>query len=49
MWFQDGEVIICPWHGLEFDITTGRCLARRRARLRQYPVRVEGDTVVVEV
>jgi len=47
-WVQEGEVIVCPWHGMEFNITTGRCLARRRARLRQYRVKViDGQVVVV--
>ena len=47
-WVQDGRVLICPWHGLEFDLTTGRCLAYPRVKLRSYPVKVvEGQVVVV--
>ena len=26
-WTHDGEVIVCPWHSLEFNVTTGECLA----------------------
>jgi nitrite reductase/ring-hydroxylating ferredoxin subunit len=48
-WVQEGEIIVCPWHGLEFSITTGRCLARRRARLRQFRVRVTDGQVKVTV
>ena len=48
-WVQEGEVVVCPWHGLEYNITTGRCLARRRAKLRQYRVRVEDGQVKVTV
>ncbi len=22
-WHRDGEVLACPWHGWEFDVTTG--------------------------
>ena len=22
-WVRDGEVLVCPWHGWEFDVTTG--------------------------
>ncbi|MGH2458753.1 MAG: Rieske (2Fe-2S) protein [Chloroflexota bacterium] len=48
-WVQEGEIVVCPWHGMEFNITTGRCLARRRARLRQYRVKVTDGQVVVVV
>jgi nitrite reductase/ring-hydroxylating ferredoxin subunit len=44
---HDNEVLACPWHGLEFLIRTGQCLAYPRVRLRVYPVRVEGDEVKV--
>lgn len=44
-WANDGEIIACPWHGLEFNLTTGRCLGRRRGKLRQFPVRVEDGVV----
>ncbi|HEY3111322.1 MAG TPA: Rieske 2Fe-2S domain-containing protein [Chloroflexota bacterium] len=44
-WFYDGEVVTCPWHGLEFRVPTGRCLALPKVRLRRYPVKIEGDDV----
>jgi nitrite reductase/ring-hydroxylating ferredoxin subunit len=44
---RDGEIIRCPWHLWEFDIATGRCLVDPRARVKTYPVVVEGDQVVV--
>jgi nitrite reductase/ring-hydroxylating ferredoxin subunit len=46
-WAHEGQVIVCPWHGLEFDLTTGRCLAYPRVKLRSYRVRLENDQVVV--
>lgn len=46
---QDGEIVVCPWHGMEFNITTGRCLARKRARMRQFRVRVVNGLVTVTV
>ena len=39
-WVRSGEILTCPWHGLEFDIVTGQCLAPKNFRLRQFPVRV---------
>jgi nitrite reductase/ring-hydroxylating ferredoxin subunit len=46
---QDGEIVVCPWHGMEFNITTGRCLSRGRARLRKFRVRVVDGQVTVTV
>ena len=43
-----GEILVCPWHGWEYDLKTGRALsAPDRARVRCYPARLEGDRVVV--
>lgn len=46
-WLRDGEILTCPWHGIEFDITTGRALASPRLRVRQYPVSVDEDSVTI--
>ena len=40
-WRLDGEVIVCPWHSLEFDVKTGQSLAYADRRLPTYPVRVK--------
>jgi nitrite reductase (NADH) small subunit len=39
-WHRDGEVLVCPWHGLEFDIKSGECLSRRSMKVHRYPVHV---------
>lgn len=44
-WVRQGEIIICPWHTLEFDIKTGRCLADPRRRLPTYEVEVVGSEI----
>jgi nitrite reductase (NADH) small subunit len=46
-WEHDGEVIACPWHGLEFHVPTGRCLADPRLSIRTFVVETRGDDVVV--
>ena len=46
-WAQEGEIIACPWHGLEYHVPTGRCLAFPEIVLRRYDVVVDGDDVVV--
>jgi nitrite reductase/ring-hydroxylating ferredoxin subunit len=44
---RDGEVIRCPWHLWEFDITTGQCLVDPQMRVKTYPVSIEDGEVVV--
>ncbi|MCH2203684.1 MAG: nitrite reductase (NAD(P)H) small subunit, partial [Fuerstiella sp.] len=47
-YFRDGEILRCPWHGWQFDLSTGRSLVDpERTRVRSYPVRVEQDRVLV--
>jgi nitrite reductase/ring-hydroxylating ferredoxin subunit len=41
--FSDTELhLICPWHGYEYDLETGRCVPDQRLRLRRFEV-VERD------
>jgi nitrite reductase (NADH) small subunit len=48
-WTLDGEVVACPWHGLEYHVPTGRCLAYPQITLRRYDVSVRDGDVVVSV
>lgn len=48
-WVHDGEVVRCPWHGLEFHVPSGQCLAFREIVLRRYEVVVEDGVVSVLV
>ncbi len=42
IWERDGEILRCPWHGWEFDITSGRSVFNpHRLRVRTYAVTVE--------
>jgi nitrite reductase (NADH) small subunit len=43
-----GEVLRCPWHQWAFEISTGRCLVDPNRRVATYPVKVDGEDVVVE-
>lgn len=41
---RDGEIVRCPWHGWEFDITDGRSIFNpHRVRARSYDVFVEAE------
>jgi 3-phenylpropionate/trans-cinnamate dioxygenase ferredoxin subunit len=45
-----GVRLACPWHGWMYDVRTGACLLPGRgARVPNYPVRVDGGEVWVEV
>jgi nitrite reductase/ring-hydroxylating ferredoxin subunit len=38
---REGEIIACPWHGWEFDLTTGRShFNPHRVRVKDYQVTV---------
>ncbi len=39
--------VVCLWHGHAFDLTTGRGDRRSGACARVYPIKVEGDDVLV--
>jgi nitrite reductase (NADH) small subunit len=41
---REGEILRCPWHGWEFDLTNGRSIFNpHRVRVRAYQVTVEPD------
>ena len=48
-WALEGEIVACPWHGLEYHVPTGRCLAHPEITLRRYTVTVRDGDVVVTV
>lgn len=47
-WVEDG-CAICPWHGYDFDLRTGRCRVAPELSVAVYPVRIVGDAIEVEV
>jgi nitrite reductase (NADH) small subunit len=49
--FVEGGCVTCPWHGWRYDLRTGDHLTLfgRRRGLRTYPVRLDGDDVLVDL
>ncbi len=45
----DGIVIRCPWHGLEYDVSSGRVPGDPRWRVKVYETRVRDGHVEVTV
>jgi nitrite reductase/ring-hydroxylating ferredoxin subunit len=46
---RHGQRIVCPGHGYEFDLRTGRCAHDPQLRLVCYPVHVSGDELFIEL
>jgi nitrite reductase/ring-hydroxylating ferredoxin subunit len=42
---RDGQIVRCPWHNWEFDVTTGKNIADSRRRVRTYQVDVTDGEV----
>ncbi len=45
----NGATVTCPWHAWDFDVKTGACLTNPAAKLKTYPVQVQGNDVLVTV
>jgi len=43
----EGCVVVCPWHGWRYDVTTGASLMGAELRVERFPTRVTGDQVEV--
>ena len=48
--YLEGFEIECPLHGARFDIRTGHVLCQPASKdIRRYPVKVEGEDVLVDL
>ncbi len=46
----EGAVVVCPWHGAQFDVTSGSHLCPPAPKdVTSYKVQVVGDEVQVDV
>jgi len=45
----EGDKVVCPWHGWEWDPKTGQATQNRNARIAVYPIKVENRDVMIEV
>ena len=44
-----GQVLICPWHSWEYDVTTGKLVGNPEVGVETYAVEVRGEDVYVDV
>ncbi|HEX7588401.1 MAG TPA: Rieske 2Fe-2S domain-containing protein [Anaerolineae bacterium] len=45
----EGDTLTCPWHGFQYNITTGQLLVDPNSRLDRYEVVVKGDELLLLV
>ncbi len=46
----EGTTVTCPWHGANFDVTSGQALTPpASAGVRRFPVHVQGDEIQLEI
>ena len=44
----EGTIVTCPWHGWQYDVTTGiNILDDAEGGVQHYDVKVEGDDVLI--
>lgn len=44
-----GAIVTCPWHGWQFDVTSGQHQLNPRIQQPQFDVRVEGEWILVHL
>jgi nitrite reductase (NADH) small subunit len=43
------KVVTCPWHGWQYDVTTGKLTMNPTIGVKCYPVEVRGDDIFVDL
>ena len=44
-----GTMVTCPWHGWEYDVTSGACSMDPAIAVQKFSVKVDGDDILVSV
>lgn len=45
----EGKCVTCPWHGWQYDVTSGTNLLTGKQMLDCFPVEIRGNEVWIEV
>ncbi|NIR50823.1 Rieske 2Fe-2S domain-containing protein [candidate division KSB1 bacterium] len=45
----DGRIITCPWHGWEYDVTTGENTFDPSSKVEPFEVKIDGQNVQVKI
>jgi nitrite reductase (NADH) small subunit len=46
---MNGKVVTCPWHGWQYDVTTGKVTQNPSVGVDCYPLEVRGEDIYVDV
>ena len=46
---REGQILRCPWHEWEYDITTGESVFDQKVRVVTYPVEVVDGAITVTI
>jgi len=44
-----GSIVTCPWHGWEYDVTTGKLVQNPNMGVACYSTEVRGDEVFIDI
>ena len=42
-----GKTVTCPWHGWEYDVTSGACQTDPSITVQKFDVKVDGEDILV--
>lgn len=45
----EGDKLVCPWHGWQWNPKTGEAAHNPNARLAVYPLKIEDQSVMIEI
>ena len=45
----EGKIVTCPWHGWQYDVTTGECSFNPSVKQESFKVKEEGEDIFIEV
>jgi nitrite reductase (NADH) small subunit len=46
---MNGKVVTCPWHGWQYDVTTGKVTQNPSVGVDCYPLEVRGEDIYVDI
>jgi nitrite reductase/ring-hydroxylating ferredoxin subunit len=47
--YVDGNKIVCPWHGWEYNAKTGELFDDPKSKLDVYPIKLENGEVLIDM